>query len=612
MSELFIARCRDAKALAHLSESVRCEIDESAPWLKTVEIRLGKTLIVAAVNPCTPLGVAKSPRGASVVLGYGLEDLPNDTAAQFVRAHDQEGPGAGVRLCREINFGVAVSVLETGSLILTTDYLGLFPMYLYEEPGSAICSSALRLVRHVPGFAMKVDAEGVVGGLLLSHNLFGRTIWQNVRRLEARQVLLLGEGGQVAFHECARPAPPVDAPRFEEHMQACHATLQEIAKPYVRRGVKNTLMSGGLDSRLIAGYIGGGVVGARPRGFLIGDVTDNDVRCGAKVLEAISFAQERIGVDSACYPEWARQEAYWNGAESGLYCAHFWSLVKGLASSQTPLFTGLLGDAVMGVSHISWAYDPVYQDYSFERLLGNVTEWGLPQRIIERLLRVPDVQEIARTLRRRLEEEFESYPGDTWRKAWWFDLHHRQRFLIGRVAKLIASSSWPVTPLADYRLLNLMSSLPLSSLRDRRLQTQTVVTFFPKLASLPMDRNNNDTRSVSASLRQRSRVSMLMRDLSYPIIERLGRRLGAPDRRFHARMFDLNAPGWRKLRDAVRQEAPKTADLMDPGEVLRLIPEGSQAVPTITNIWRESTGRKYLMGLILWHAAWASHERRLA
>jgi len=124
MSELFVARCRQPELLTGLSDSVSREVRELAPWLRTIEVRCGDTLIIAAVNARTPLGIARSSAGAAVALGYGREESSQDTAAQFLEEHARTGYAAGMRLCKEIGYGAAVSVLETGGLLLTTDFLG--------------------------------------------------------------------------------------------------------------------------------------------------------------------------------------------------------------------------------------------------------------------------------------------------------------------------------------------------------------------------------------------------------------------------------------------------------------------------------------------------------
>jgi asparagine synthetase B (glutamine-hydrolysing) len=602
VSELLVAKSEQPEVLTQLSDSIRREINQLSPWLKVTEVHCGETLIMVAINPHTPLGIAQSPGGVAVVMGYGREDRPQDTAEQLLAEHACIGPSGAARFFREINFGVAVSVLQTGGTLLGTDYLGLFPLFVYESATVTIFSSAIRFMRHAPSFPGTVDMENVVQGLLLSHHLFGNTVWSNVKRLDAGQFVWLKENGMPTFEQCAYPDPTLSTADFEEHVRVCHETIQGIVNSYLLRGVRDALMSGGLDSRLIAGYMSSAVSNSSHRqGFLIGDRTDTDVRCGSRVLRSIGFEAKRLGVDSGRCKEWALQEVCWNTTESGLYGSHFWCLADGLLRSQTPVFTGLVGDAVMGTSHVHWAYDPVHEDYSFDRLLYNVSAWGFPLRVIERLVRVPDAQDIMHASLRRLRDTFESYPGDTWRKAWWFDLHHRQRFLVGRTAKLIAATSWPIMPLADYRLISLIASFPLSTLHGRKLQAQTVVRCFPKLADLPLDRNNMDTRSVRKGLQPRGFLSAVGAEASNRICGRLRRRFGLPDNRFHARMFDLNDPGWRGVRDVVRHEIPNAASVIEPAEALRIIPSGSEFIQTVGNLFHEAAARKYLMSLILWH-----------
>ena len=74
-------------------------------------------------------------------------------------------------------------------LTVGSDILGLFPIYYYGDDEVLLVGSSPELFRHHPAFRPQLNPPALISILLLGHPLEGETLWQDVRRLEARNVL---------------------------------------------------------------------------------------------------------------------------------------------------------------------------------------------------------------------------------------------------------------------------------------------------------------------------------------------------------------------------------------------------------------------------------------
>ena len=74
-------------------------------------------------------------------------------------------------------------------------------------------------------------------------------------------------------------------------------------------------------------------------------------------------------------------------------------------------------------------------------------------------------------------------------KAWLFAMTHRVRFHVGSIIWRLSLGAWPLLPYYDRNLLDAVTAMPLNYLRGRRMQVDIIKREFPRLATLPLDRN---------------------------------------------------------------------------------------------------------------------------
>jgi hypothetical protein len=381
---------------------------------------------------------------------------------------------------------------------------------------------------------------------------------------------------------------------MDEAVEAFDSALCSAVAAPVRGGVRSVLLSGGLDSRILAGNLHRLSSGALSA-VTLGDARDLEVRAAARVASAISAAHERVPVDEHEYLAYAQEELDRDAMTSGLYALNYWTLS---GRPRPPMLMGLYGDAVMGASHVDWGREAVCEAHTFHAMFTRVNAWGLSPGVVRELVRAEDIDDIVLDVYRQLRNEYYSYQGQPWQRSWWFDLHHRQRFLVGRLTKIIASRSWPVLPYATSAVLQVACATPLSLLSDRKVQAQLLLRRLPALARLPLADNVANRWYRLGQDRTRSCVrswALVMDAISSRPVRA---RLGLLERRAAVRFFDFNGSGWSSLRDQARTEALSADAWLNKGLVLQLIPPSTIPVKVTQRIL-EATGRRTLIGAVL-------------
>ena len=151
-------------------------------------------------------------------------------------------------------------------------------------------------------------------------------------------------------------------------------------------------------------------------------------------------------------------------------------------------------------------------------------------------------------------------------------------------------------PALDRTLIRLARRLPYAVVKDRQVQTRMLISKFPRLARLELDRNYLDTAPLIGT----------KRSLAYDVRRRwvkLQRRCQASlgrDPRFYVRTMEFNSPGWRVVRSAADQARSAAHNLFRSDELSRLVPHANATVRNLQDPIIHSTPLKNTLGLLLW------------
>ena len=148
-------------------------------------------------------------------------------------------------------------------------------------------------------------------------------------------------------------------------------------------------------------------------------------------------------------------------------------------------------------------------------------------------------------------------------------------------------------------MLNAIASVPLDTVAARAAQDRILRERFPRLARLPLDRNDFDTEPLLPTpLRRRMNQRLVS---ARRFASRVGLTTGERERRYYYRTYDINAQGWRGVRAAAESHRVALADIFDMDELRRWLPSPSLHIPQRDSI-HDGFRVKTLLGLMLWAA----------
>jgi asparagine synthase (glutamine-hydrolysing) len=584
------------------------DADRRAAFVRTTEAELspftglvserraaGDFVAVWARGPRAPVSHAGDAAGAAILWGEAvrkdgtrLEACRMDRLPCAPDAMPPEPLGG---------YHAAAAYGAESGLTLGGDLLGLFPIYYQDLGDVLLAGSSSELFGAHPLSRGGLDHAGLVGILLLSHLVGGRTLLPGVRRL-APGHLLRWRRGQPAV-EIPHFRLPVSAAHFDLPFAAQVDMLDEVLVQAVARhappGPHGLLLSGGRDSRMLAGLLRR--QGTEVAALTLGLPPEVEMRCARLVARALDVRHLEFDVAAESYAGCAGQAARWEHLAAGFNDLTNWGLRETLDALPPRCVSGYTMDAVVGGSHIAWAYSPDSQTMSFERFFSLVNRSGLRPEVLRRLLRREVFGDLVADTLSQIRATYAGYASLESQRAWCFDLHHRQRFHVGRSLWPLSFGAWPVVPTLDRDLLAACGGLPASTLAERRAQDEILCQRFPELAALPLDRNSYDTAPLRPRLRHlaaqhiRTRLRFLRRARPFA-----SRRV---ERRYYYRVFDINGPGWRAIRREAEPLREKLLDLFDRAALEELLPP-PEAVASFEDPILGPSGMKLLLGLLLW------------
>jgi len=540
-------------------------------WLKVGRWELPSSSIVCALNSLERVNVQRTESAAWLYLGA---------------VRRKKGPPIHFLSELEGDLYLAFASGEDGGCSLGADPLGMFPLYYYSTTEFFLFSSSLWPFRKHPGVRSALDVDGLIGIFLSQGIVGGRTLLQGVTRLSAGHRVTWRPGQLATEHHANRLRPTADLfnATFDEQIDVVDAALRSAT---ARCDGDVLLLSGGLDSRVVAGYLSA-TRGAGFHAISLGSPRHFDVRFAQQVASRLAWRHRSIDIDVSQFLDHAMVEVRHEQMSASFSDLSFWQLVVDLHQRDPALVTGFCGNNVLE----PFRHDPRQTDFPFARAFQACNKYGLQPETLRHLLHVENVDERITAVIERLREEYESFECEPFQKVLMFDLSHRARFLIGAVVWRLAFGMRPTLPYADRDLLNAALALPAAAFRDRTLQKALLCRRFPELARLPLDTATFFTRPLMPTFVDRVRHLSLL--VYHGLISR-------DERRYYHSVFDLNGAGWRAVRAEAEKSRSKAESILDRNTLRRLLPPPDEEIRTgVTDFFHAGSRMKTLLAFLLW------------
>jgi asparagine synthase (glutamine-hydrolysing) len=538
-------------------------------------------------EPTTPFEVVESPRRTTALFGDALAGSPSRRLSAAAWAEHLEESG-DTPLCDGLH--LAVSVSDDLGWIVASDILGILPVYCVVLPEARMVATSPGLFRAHEQFRDALNPVALTSLLLTNGLLEGETIFRDVRRVPAGHAIAGRTGDQP--RELPRYRIPVEPRHHHVPLEECsyrlHEALVSACARQVAPGVPHALLlSGGLDSRLLAGILArqGAPIEAVTRGLS----TDEDYRCARRVARHLGIPHRLVEDTSGDWRSF-QDRLTWDGMTTspGIGGGSVGDSIRGVAPRSV---SGYLMDAIVGGSHIRWCYSVGDHATSFETMLRRLNLHGIQVDTLRTLLRKDVFGDSVDQVIHQAREVFRSLGETDLERAWRFDLAHRQRFQIGSLLVRQMPAAWPCAPHVDTEVLATAGGIPLGMLAERVVERDILVRFHNDLARLPIDRGTIDTMPIDPD------VLGVLRQVPDRLARRIRRALDlkSRERRYYHRTFDLDGAAWLQVRREAESAREAAYAWFDRETFDRLLPRPGQPWPTgFKHV--DTIGRKTLLG----------------
>ena len=590
MTFFVVAVDGDVSRRTQFLQAARACIPTFAP-LATEDAQVGDLAALWARPRAAPTDACEDGARFALLLG----DAFRGRTAGRLHARSLLEPDAGPR----DGLHVAIVRRAGGEVVIEADLLGILPVYYVEAGGVFLAASTPDVLRRHPLVGIRLDPAGLVGVLLTNGLVGGRTLLEGIRRLGAGRALRRPPGGGVT-EVVTSPFPRVERHRTRSLEETTHA-LEDALRDAVRRHVPPEtrcalLLSGGLDSRLLAGCLAD--QGSMVRAWSLGLPHEDDVRHARRVAKRLGFPHASGDAPPDLHPELSALLVRHEGLASGIATVTKWFLPRLPLGDLPRAVSGAVMDTIVGPEFGIWGTRPGDAEPSFEGAMAFLTTWGIAPGILRRLLRPEVFDGAVEAVQADLRRAWEGIPGDAEARAWHFLLRHRHRFHTGSTAFALAFGAWPALPAVDRRVLETVLAEPRETIGARRAHRALLCTRFPALASLPVDRNAWSDLPLLPSRARRVEAEVVARSRLARRVHRAWRGRRGDPRRYH-RVFDVNGPGWRRTRARAENARDAAHAFFDPDVLRELLPGPDEPIAASDRV-AGTTGAKNLAGFLLW------------
>ncbi|MEW5747138.1 MAG: asparagine synthase-related protein [Nitrospirota bacterium] len=573
--------------------------------LRPGECATGDFAALWAAAARAPVSSSAGEDGAVLVWGdaYGNDGTGRVDAAEMRALWKGPEPGA----YPVFDGFYAAAVYEPGGphagITLGADLLGIFPVYYFSDGELFLAGSSPELFRHHPVFRQELDPAGLVGILLTMHLVDGRTLLKGVRRLAPGHLLRWSPaaGPCEILHYRIPVSDRYFSLPFSAHLDILDTVLDDAVARHAPAGEAYALLlSGGLDSRMLAGYLG--KHGAGVTALTLGISTDLEMACALPVARTLGFRHRAVDLPFTSYPAYAGLQAAWEHVGNGFNNIVNWGLSPHLQTTAQRVVMGNIMDAAVGGSSLTLAYTPADRSMRFGKYFAKVNAWGIRADVLKKLLRQDIFGDLVDGTIERIRAIYEGYGELESHRVWCFNLNHRQRFHVGSDAWALSFGAWPVLPMLDRAVIESAGGMPAATLAERRAQKELFCLRFPPLAQLPLDRNSLDTEPLRPRLRHH--LTHYLSDRIEPVRRAWQgaaalKEKKAVERRYYVRIYDINSPGWLAVRRQAEPYRERVMQVFNREVLDELLPPPDAPVAVKEGI-SDVSGMKTLLGILHW------------
>jgi asparagine synthase (glutamine-hydrolysing) len=415
--------------------------------------------------------------------------LESESDAELL-AHLYEDLGPAFVRQLDGTFAVALFDMRLNQCLIAVDRSATRPLYFCVHAGRFLFASEIKAIVQDPRLSRRLDEQGLVEFFTFRHPLGERTLLEDVRFLPAGCLAAFCQGC-VTVERYWEPVLVADRPprSDDDYLKETEMRLRLALErqTYDDRPI-GEFLSGGLDSRLLAGLIPPRLEG-RFHTFSRGPLDSWDVRYGSLVSQHIRSQHHVLELKSNFLPAQARQGVWLTDGLMTVIDTYVLSTIKLVKPHVDVVFFGIgLSSAVLAGVALSSKLVPARSNDEASRVFFARMGASIPQAIQARLFSRPFYERTRGIAFETLRQMVSACQADT---------------PAGRVEAFCIQCRWPRStrygptlarlqvetryPFSDNDLSEISLRVPARLRLNRRMQIALLQHTRPDLARLPWE-----------------------------------------------------------------------------------------------------------------------------
>lgn len=381
-------------------------------------------------------------------------------------------------------FSAAVWDGQARALHLASDKAGARNLYWMRVGNLFIFSSQMKSLLAVPGVELRPDDVGTAEYLTFGYATGDLTLFRDVHLLRPGRILSF-DGSKVSISQYWKPhVREGDAvrplPEAAEHLHHCLKVAHErCVGPARSIGLG---LSGGRDSRLIAGYLA--MLGVERReGYAFDIGARGESHIAALVAAACGMAVREVDLKIEDYIR-QKEECSWL-TEGGINSCEFLNVARAAAGGVDAMTWGFAGDTLSGRPISPLFYTARNRDELLPLYFRTDPGPMLGEHRHAEALHPDFHRRVAGAVREHYWRLFSEYDAVEPVNLWTLhDFCHRQRRRTMRVVSISEHFLPTVYPFLDDDVIECFLAMPVRYKKYQRAYGEVMSRFFPKLAAI--------------------------------------------------------------------------------------------------------------------------------
>ena len=394
-------------------------------------------------------------------------------------------------------FIIAVWEKKEKRLNLISDQYGFCKLFYWASPNRILFASEYKAIIWHWDFQKKVDKESLADFMALGYTLRDKTFFENIKLLPHGSVLTFQPDGKLlierywdySFKNGDSPLKEVD-----KYVDEYYNILKKVVKRQVKgKKVIGLPLSGGLDSRALAGILDKISFEGKVKAFSYGNPDCFDVVYGRRIAKKLGYTHTYIPIESDYLRD--RAENFIRLTEGTINClnAHMMLTHDFINENDcSTIMTGFLGDTVGGQESGSTPF-----------LKQALSETSFLEKVFSRQTEIMNEEDLSYYLKENIYNEVNGKTFNAFRsrhleassqnryfRCIYTDLIEKERRYVSFNVYLYDVVADVLAPFADNEFVDFALQVPDVLAFTRFVQREMIIRYLPKVASVPW----NETR----------------------------------------------------------------------------------------------------------------------